>query len=71
MSDILNRDTNTITVANFWENYMLDKYNFDPAYQRQSVWSDEKQSFFIDSILKNFPIPPIFLHQKIDDETGS
>ncbi|MBO2571597.1 DUF262 domain-containing protein [Shewanella algae] len=70
MSSILSRETNTITVANFWENYLLNKYNFDPAYQRKSVWSDEKQSFFIDSVLKNFPMPPIFLHQKIDDNTG-
>ncbi|MDP5459603.1 DUF262 domain-containing protein [Alishewanella sp. SMS8] len=70
MSSILTRESNTITVANFWENYLLEKYNFDPAYQRKSVWSDEKQSFFIDSILKNFPMPPIFLHQKIDDATG-
>lgn len=70
MSSILSRETNTITVANFWENFLLNKYNFDPAYQRRSVWSDEKQSFFIDSILKNFPMPPIFLHQKIDDDTG-
>lgn len=70
MSNILSRETNTITIANFWENNLLKKYNFDPAYQRRSVWSDEKQSFFIDSILKNFPIPPIFLHQKIDDSNG-
>lgn len=70
MSSILSRETNTITVANFWENYLLNKYNFEPAYQRRSVWSEEKQSFFIDSLLKNFPMPPIFLHQKIDDDSG-
>ncbi|MES9905575.1 MAG: DUF262 domain-containing protein [Sedimenticola sp.] len=70
MKKILERDSNTISIATFWENYQLDKYDFDPEYQRLSVWSEEKQSFLIDSILKNFPIPPIFLHQKIDDSTG-
>lgn len=70
MSSTLSRETNTITVANFWENYQLGKYEFDPVYQRKSVWSEEKQSFFIDSVLKNFPMPPIFLHQQIDDDTG-
>ncbi|MEY8200197.1 MAG: DUF262 domain-containing protein [Colwellia sp.] len=70
MHNALSRDTNTITIANFWENHLLKKYNFNPAYQRDSIWSDEKQSFFIDSLMKNFPIPPIFLHQKIDDSTG-
>src|ERR1017187_379134 len=67
---ILQRDTNTVTIATFWENYLLGKYNFEPPYQRQSVWNEEKQSFFIDSILKNFPIPPIFLHQHIDEGSG-
>jgi hypothetical protein len=66
----LDRDSNTITVAEFYENFRLNKYNFDPPYQRKSVWTDEKQSFFVDSVLKNFPIPPIFLRQHIDDETG-
>lgn len=70
MIEILKRDTTTITVANFWENHQLNKYNFDPVFQRKSVWTEEKQSFFIDSIMRNFPIPPIFLHQKIYAETG-
>lgn len=66
----LSRESNTITIATFWENHLLGKYNYEPSYQRLSLWSDEKKSFLIDSILNNFPIPPIFLHQKIDDETG-
>lgn len=70
MTNFLQRESNTITVANFFEAYQLDKYNFDPNYQRKSIWSDEKKSFLINSIAKNFPIPPIFLHQKIDDATG-
>lgn len=70
MKPSLHRDTNTITIANFWENYLLNKYDFEPPYQRNSIWSDEKQSFLIDSILRNFPIPPIFLHQRIDNATG-
>lgn len=67
---IFKRESNTISLATFWENYQLDKYNFDPGYQRDSVWSEEKKSFLIDSILKNIPIPPIFLHLIIDDESG-
>lgn len=70
MTNFLHRESNTITVANFYEAYQLDKYNFDPVYQRRSIWTDEKKSFLINSIAKNFPIPPIFLHQKIDDTTG-
>ncbi|MFZ6664202.1 DUF262 domain-containing protein [Peijinzhouia sedimentorum] len=68
---ILERNSNNINIATFWENYQLGKYNFDPDYQRPSdVWSYSKKSFLIDTILKNFPMPPIFLHQHIDTETG-
>jgi hypothetical protein len=68
---VLERNSNNINIATFWENCQLGKYNFDPDYQRPSdVWSDSKKSFLIDTILKNFPMPPIFLHQHIDTETG-
>ncbi|MDD5010927.1 MAG: DUF262 domain-containing protein [Phycisphaerae bacterium] len=67
---ILQRESNKLTIAEFYQNYLLGKYSFDPPYQRKSVWTEEKQSFLIDTVLKNFPMPPIFLHQKIDDKTG-
>lgn len=68
---ILERNSNNINIATFWENHQLGKYNFDPDYQRPSdVWAYTKKSFLIDTILKNFPMPPIFLHQHIDTETG-
>ena len=54
---VLERNSNNINIATFWENCQLGKYNFDPDYQRPSdVWSDSKKSFLIDTILKNFPM---------------
>ena len=70
-TNFLERESNNITIATLYENYKLGKYKLDPPYQRNSVWSDEKKSFLIDSILKNFPIPPIFLSQHINDADGS
>lgn len=70
MGKILKRDSNSISIASFYENFQVKKYNFKPSYQRESVWSEEKQSFLIDSIMRNFPVPPIFLRQKIDDVSG-
>lgn len=68
----LNRESTRITISEFYERYQLGKYNFDPEYQRRGdVWSSDKQSFLIDSILKNYPMPPIFLHQVIDSSTGA
>ncbi|MEN5141325.1 DUF262 domain-containing protein [Pseudomonas juntendi] len=67
----LDRNTTTLSIASFHEQNQAQKFNYSPPYQRHSVWSEEKQSYFIDSILRNFPIPPIFLHRKIDSDTGT
>ncbi|SEG16499.1 Protein of unknown function DUF262 [Butyrivibrio sp. Su6] len=69
---ILKRNSTSITISEFYERYKMEKYNFDPAYQRRGdVWNEDKQGFLIDTILKNYPMPPIFLHQKIDEVTGT
>ncbi len=70
MIDFLDMDGNKLVIADFYENDSAGKYNYDATYQRDSVWSPEKKSFLIDSILKNYPIPPIFLRLKIDPGTG-
>lgn len=65
------RHETDFTIATLWEFQSLDKINLNPKYQRSSeVWNLEKQSFLIDSIVKNFPIPPIFLHEFIDQDSG-
>ena len=67
----LSRTSNNINIATFWENFNLDKYDFSPEYQREgNVWSEVDKAYLIDTILKNFPMPPIFLHQHIDNDTG-
>lgn len=37
--------------------------NIKPEYQRRQVWEKPKQSRFIESLLMNLPIPPIFLFE--------
>lgn len=65
------RKSTSITISNFYEQFQLKKYKMDPPYQRDmNVWSIEQKSFLIDTIFKNFPIPPIFLEQKINPNTG-
>jgi hypothetical protein len=70
MSKILIRSSNSISISNFYEDHAAGKYNMEPEYQRRSIWSVEKKSFFIDSVLKNLPIPPIFLRVKLNEDTG-
>lgn len=71
MIDFLDMDNNKMTISEFYENDTADKYKYDAAYQREKVWSEEKKSFLIDSILKNYPIPPIFLRLRINKDTGA
>lgn len=66
MSMRLKRKSNTMTISTLNEWRILNKFNMEPKYQRHSVWSTEQQSLLIDSILKNIPIPPIFLRESID-----
>jgi Protein of unknown function DUF262 len=37
--------------------------NLQPEYQRRQVWDKKKQSLFIESLLMNLPIPPVFLFE--------
>jgi Protein of unknown function DUF262 len=37
--------------------------NIRPEYQRRLVWDEKKKSRFIESLLMNIPIPPIFLYE--------
>lgn len=65
------RKSTSITISNFYEQYQLNKYRLDPPYQRDmNVWDMAQKSFLLDTIFKNFPIPPIFLEQRIDSDTG-
>lgn len=37
--------------------------NIRPEYQRRLVWDRKKKSLFIESLLMNIPVPPIFLYE--------
>ena len=41
----------------------------NPNYQRNRVWEEKSKSYLIDSIVRNLPIPPIFIRQTIDVDT--
>ena len=70
MIDFLDMDRNKLVISEFYENNKAGKYDYTAVYQREKVWSEEKKSFLIDSILKNYPIPPVFFRMKIDQDTG-
>lgn len=69
MAKFFERNSTKLTISEFYDNYILNKYNFEASYQRKAdVWSEDKKSFLIDSILKNYPIPAIFMRPIVDND---
>jgi hypothetical protein len=55
-------ETRTVQdLVNLYENRHL---NLKPDFQRNSVWSDRDRADLIDSVLRNYPIPALFLHRR-------
>ena len=40
-----------------------------PKYQRNQVWNQNAKSYLIDTIVRGYPIPQIFVRQTIDINT--
>lgn len=71
MVKLFDRNATKLTISEFYDNYEREKYKFDTKYQRESgVWNEDRRSFLIDSILKNYPMPPVFMRPNIDSKTG-
>ncbi len=46
--------------------YQEGEINLEPAYQRLFRWELNQKSDFIESILLGYPVPPIFVMQRVD-----
>ena len=57
----MRRDSNFQELSWFTDHYRLGNLDLEPSYQRRSVWSTDYKVYFIDTILRNFPCPTIFL----------
>lgn len=67
----MGRTLTTQDVSWFLDLYDKGQLDLDPPYQRRSVWSPKDRRYFIDTILNNYPAPPIFLHKTLDDNGRS
>lgn len=61
---MIKRDSRPQDIDWFNDLIAFKRLDLDPPYQRYSVWSKGYQQYFIDTILGNFPSPPIFLHKE-------
>ena len=64
MNDYLNSTTHNIT----WFKKLFDEglLEMHPPFQRNPVWTENQSSFLIDTILKGYPIPELYLQEKVD-----
>jgi hypothetical protein len=51
--------------------YRAKLLDLDPPYQRRSVWNRSFQQFFIDTVLRNYPSPPIFVNMEVTEAGAS
>lgn len=57
----------TQDISWFLDMMKREQIDLEPPYQRRSVWSMNDKRFFIDTILNDYPAPPVFLHKQVDD----
>src|SRR3989338_3021174 len=57
-------------IANLYRSFTRNNQrhlNLSPGFQRESVWTIKDRQKLIDSILRNYPIPAIFLYRREDN----
>jgi uncharacterized protein with ParB-like and HNH nuclease domain len=64
----MRRQPTTQQVTWFLDLERNGQLDLNPPYQRKSVWSPKDRRFFLDTIFRNYPTPPIFIHRTVDDK---
>jgi|GEM_PF-4723321 len=63
--------TNTTwTIQYIKENHFLGIINYQPDFQRRSVWSEKQKVYLIDTLLNDFSIPKVYVRQIYDEQRG-
>lgn len=61
----MKRQPNHQSVQWFLEAHASGQLELDPPFQRRTVWSPAFRRFFIDTVLRDFPSPAIFIEWRI------
>lgn len=64
-----NFDSRTYSINDFIEWDDRGQLEISPKFQRRSVWSPQAKSYLIDTILKDKPLPKIFIRATTDPKT--
>lgn len=60
----LNHNSQTTSVNDLLHRYTNRQLNLTPGFQRNSVWTPKDRAKLIESIIRNYPIPAIFLYRR-------
>ncbi len=60
--------TTTHNIAWFKQAAETGQLDMRPPFQRNPVWSEKQKSFLIDSILHEFPVPELYMQEKVDEK---
>jgi hypothetical protein len=59
-----------MSVADYCQGILAKKIIVNEEYQRKGgLWTTQAKSYFIESILLEYPIPKLFLYAKLDLKT--
>lgn len=64
--DNLRHDSTELTVQSIVRLYDDGFLNLNPGFQRDSVWNVSDRRALIDSVVRNYPLPAIFLYKRIE-----
>jgi len=63
-SNIITHKTTMKSILDLQNLHDRGHLNLNPGFQRQSVWKERDRAKLIDSILRNYPLPAIFLYKR-------
>lgn len=64
-----NFDSRTYSISDFLEWEERGQLEISPKFQRRSVWSPQAKSYLIDTIIKDKPLPKIFIRATTNPKT--
>lgn len=59
-------EATTHTIAWFWKRFHQNELELQPPFQRNPVWQEKQQAYLIDTVLRGYPIPELYLQTVVD-----
>jgi hypothetical protein len=63
-------NTSHQTINWFADQNKLGRLTIKPPFQRRPVWTSEESAFLVDSILRGYPVPEIYIYMTPDADGG-